>query len=184
MLWGVDDATHDPVGTDFDPWSSKKGSEDLIPWLTRAVDPQVEPRFGSAPYPEGRAVVLRVEAAHHNPVKFKGRAFIRVDSYKKLLTDNPEYERRLWKRLGSKQFERGVALDGLEPGDVTQLLDLTIRNAGAQQGPGVQNPQGSNRGGVVVPPRSHRRPAQHAVRALLGRSPALIVDSSRAGAAE
>ena len=42
LVWGVRDRDHAIVGTKFDPWTRKAaGNEDLIPWLTRNLDPQV-----------------------------------------------------------------------------------------------------------------------------------------------
>ncbi len=38
LVFGIDDATHGVVGTDFDPYATKaKGNQDLLPWL--AVEP-------------------------------------------------------------------------------------------------------------------------------------------------
>src|SRR5690554_6288073 len=57
MAWGVRDSDYAIVGTSFDPFSEKKGNEDLIPWLTRELDPQIHFEFDVLEL-EGNRVVL------------------------------------------------------------------------------------------------------------------------------
>lgn len=45
MVWGVDNKTHEIVGTNFRPASTKKGNEELENWLLHLMTPQIDFRF-------------------------------------------------------------------------------------------------------------------------------------------
>jgi ATP-dependent DNA helicase RecG len=123
MVWGVEDDTHDVVGTTFRPYTAKRGGEDLIPWLTRGLSPQIHFSFDDVVVDGNWAVVLRIEAAHDRPTQFEGTEWIRIGSYKKKLKDYPDHERRLWKSFDSRAFESLTAVDHLTENEVLDLLD-------------------------------------------------------------
>ena len=95
LVWGVHDADHAVVGTTFDPTAAKVGNEDLLPWLLRLTSPHVSLDAVSVDA-RARVWILKIGAARSVPVAFKKTRFVRVGSYKKLLADHPEMERRLW----------------------------------------------------------------------------------------
>lgn len=123
MLWGVEDVSHEIVGTTFRPNSAKRGGEDLIPWLTRGLSPQIHFTFDEVPVDGRSAVLLGIAAAYDRPTQFNGNEFIRVGSYKKKLKDYPDHERRLWKSFDSRAFESLTAADHLSRDAVLDLLD-------------------------------------------------------------
>lgn len=123
LLWGIADKDHALVGTDFEPGSSKKGNEELKPWLTRLLDPQIPFDFHTIEIEGKRVVILRIPAAMRKPTKFQGRAYIRIGSYKKPLDSHDEHQRRLWEQLNSYSFEASSAAEDLREEDITQLLD-------------------------------------------------------------
>lgn len=123
MVWGVDDTTHEIVGTDFDPFSAKKGNEDLQPWLVRSLHPQIHFEFNIFTVDDKRVVLLEIDAANTHPVRSGETAYIRVGSYKKKLKDYPELERRLWKSLEQASFESASAITGLNESEVLSLID-------------------------------------------------------------
>lgn len=45
VVWGVDDVTHDVVGTTFRLALAKKGNEELENWLVRLLSPRIHFRF-------------------------------------------------------------------------------------------------------------------------------------------
>jgi predicted HTH transcriptional regulator len=47
MLWGIDDKTHDIIGTSFNPSTAKIGNEELENWLLRLLNPKINFRFFS-----------------------------------------------------------------------------------------------------------------------------------------
>jgi ATP-dependent DNA helicase RecG len=128
LIWGVDDATHELVGTSFDPHTAKVGNEALENWLHTLTDPQVRLVFHVVDAPaspgEGprRLVMMEVGAATHRPVRFHGEEFIRVGSYKKKLKDHPEKERELWRVFDRSSFAEGIALRELDQAETLSRL--------------------------------------------------------------
>ncbi len=123
MLWGIDDQTHEVVGTRFAPGSTKVGNEELENCLLKLLTPKIEFSFHSVIVDEMPIVLLEISPAFRHPVRFKNQAFIRVGSYKKKLKDFPEKERPLWRALDRTPFESGIAGEHLEGDDVLRLLD-------------------------------------------------------------
>lgn len=124
MAWGVRDTDHFLIGTSFNPFAVKKGNEDLVPWLTRMLDPQVHFEFRSVEIGAGiRVWLLEIEAARSRPVAFSGSEYIRVATQKHKVKDYPEHERRLWKAFETEVFESGTALDRVREEGVLELID-------------------------------------------------------------
>ena len=94
LAWGVDDQTHDIVGTIFQPRMVKVGNEELESWLLRLLEPKINFHFFDVTIDSFKVVILEIDAAYYHPVCFEGQEFIRVGSYKKKLKDFPEKERQ------------------------------------------------------------------------------------------
>ncbi|SIP89558.1 Predicted transcriptional regulator, contains HTH domain [Cellulosimicrobium aquatile] len=125
LVWGVSDVAHQLVGTEFDPRIAKKGNEDLEPWLTRLLTPQVSLRFRQVAGVGVSVWILEIGAARSSPVAFSGTEWIRVSSYKKRLSKHPELERKLWRTFERETFETGVAESRATAQEVLQLLDYS-----------------------------------------------------------
>lgn len=125
LLWGIEDGSHEIVGTVFDPSIAKIGNEELESWLLRSLMPKIQFRFHDITLDDKRVVVLEIASASRSPVQFKGVEFIRVGSYKRKLKDFPEKERALWRRFDEVPFEHGVAAERQTTDDVLRLLDYT-----------------------------------------------------------
>lgn len=123
LVWGVDDNTHEVVGTAFDPISAKVGNEELESWLLRLLNPKINFRFHPLQVDGKELVLLEICAAFRHPVRFKGTEYIRVGSYKKKLKDFPEKERELWRVFDRTPFEREIAAENLAADEVLKLLD-------------------------------------------------------------
>ena len=68
LLWGIDDASHDVIGTIFAPSKTKVGNEELENWLQRLLRPKIHLSFWELEL-EGRLVVLlEIERAFRHPV--------------------------------------------------------------------------------------------------------------------
>ena len=123
LVWGVDDKTHQVLGTNFTPITQKKGNEELENWLLRLLEPKIHFHF----YPfefEGHCVVLlEIARAHRHPVRFQGEEFIRVGSYKKKLKSYAEKERTLWRVFDQTPFEEMVAMERVDDEGILKLLD-------------------------------------------------------------
>ena len=123
LVWGVDDDTHDIVGTTVNPAQERKGNEELESWLLRLLAPRIAFSFFEVPTEQGRVVLLEVQRAARRPVQFQGQEFIRVGSYKKKLKEYPEKERELWRIFDATPFESGIALEHVTALQVLELLD-------------------------------------------------------------
>ena len=123
MVWGVDDQSHDIVGTTFRPTATKIGNEELENWLLRLLAPKINFRFHEIVVDEQPVVLLEIGAAFRHPVRFRNQEFIRVGSYKKSLKEYPEKERDLWRVFDQTPFERDIAVEHVNSEDIFLLLD-------------------------------------------------------------
>ncbi len=123
LVWGVHDRTHAVTGTGFDHRRSKVGNEELESWLLRLLNPRINFRFWSTEVEEKRVVVLEIDRAWREPVRFQQVEYIRVGSYKKTLKEFPEKERQLWRVFDRISFEAGIAAAALGGDEVLRLLD-------------------------------------------------------------
>jgi ATP-dependent DNA helicase RecG len=123
VLWGVEDESREIKGTSFDPSTAKKGNEALEFWLSKRLDPKPYFQFKEIDHPQGRVVVLEIEAATHAPIKFIGLPYIRVGDATPVLGDHPEQEARLWSLIQSYAWETGIAKQYVAASDVVALLE-------------------------------------------------------------
>lgn len=123
VLWGVQDDDHAIVGTRFAPGAAKVGNEELETWLLRLLEPKLHFRFFTVEVDGQRVVLLEIERAQRQPVRFEGVEFIRVGSVKKKLKDLPEKERALWRVFDHRPFEVGRARENATSDEVVSLLD-------------------------------------------------------------
>jgi len=123
LIWGVDNDSHEIIGTTFDPTRGKIGNEELESWLLRHLSPKINFRFHLLQADENPAVLLEIGAAFRHPVQFKNMEYIRVGSYKKKLKDFPEKERELWRVFDRTPFEREVAAENVTADEVLKLID-------------------------------------------------------------
>ncbi|MBF0308964.1 MAG: putative DNA binding domain-containing protein [Magnetococcales bacterium] len=124
LVWGVDDATHEVIGTTFIPEEARNGNEELRVWLARMLNPRLVFTFHRFQMGGKEVVLLEVPSAKNQPTQFAGDEFIRIGSSKKPLKGYPEYERDLWRLFDRKPFETGIALENLAESDVLSLLDF------------------------------------------------------------
>ncbi len=118
LVFGVDDGTHEVVGTAFDPYAVKgKGNQDLLPWLSSGLAPNTGFEIHVVDHPGGRVVVFEVAPAKYQPVRFYGVGHVRVGSSKTELSRHPEKERALWARGRDWTGEvcEGATLADLDP---------------------------------------------------------------------
>lgn len=123
LVWGVEDGTHDVVGTTFRPTQAKKGDEELENWLIQLMSPRIHFRFVEFEMDGKQISMIEIPRAAHRPVQFKGVEYIRVGSYKKKLKDFQEKERNLWRIFDVTPFEQQVAVERVDASDVLTLLD-------------------------------------------------------------
>ncbi len=125
FVWGIDDSTHDVVGSVFSPSKSKVGNEELENWLLRLLEPKINFEFHSVSIESLPVVILEIHAAFRHPVRFNGQEYIRIGSYKKKLKDFPEKERELWRVFDTTPFEQLIAAENQTSTDILHLLEIT-----------------------------------------------------------
>ena len=57
LIWGINDKTHEIIGTNFKPTAEKIGNENLDNWLLRLLEPKIEYRFYEVNI-DGKHIVL------------------------------------------------------------------------------------------------------------------------------
>ena len=100
LLFGIEDKTHDVIGTTFKSKECKKGNEELENWLLRKLKPRVDFKIIEHVYNDISIVIFKIDPTHNTPIKFDNIAYIRVGTYMKKLSEYPEKERKIWKRIG------------------------------------------------------------------------------------
>ncbi len=123
IVWGVDDESHEVVGTHFRPKHTKYKQQELESWLLQKIEPKINFAFHEVTHNSVIAVILEIAVANHRPVKFDGIEYIRIGSYKKKLAQFPEKERELWRIFDRVPFERQIAKENLEGSEALALLD-------------------------------------------------------------
>ena len=125
MVWGIEDTTHNIVGTTFKPSCTKHNNQELESWLLQKLEPKVDFSFYEFNYQGVDIVILEIKPTRFKPVKFDGVEYVRIGSYTKKLQMFPEKERELWRSLERIPFERQIAMKGIEGEKVLQLLDFS-----------------------------------------------------------
>jgi len=119
LVFGIENETHNVVGTKFKPKSHSIGNEELENWLARFLEPRIDFKIYEFKQNSKRIAIFEIDPTERTPVKFKDIAYIRVGSYTKKLSDFPEKERKIWKRETtydwSTQICGSAAISDLEP---------------------------------------------------------------------
>lgn len=123
LIWGIEDGSHDIIGTTFKPRESKVGDEEVENWLLRHLSPKIKFNFYDLTIEGESVVLLEIDAAFRHPVQFKNIEYVRIGSYLKKLKDFPEKERELWRIFDETPFERGIAQENLLEEDALSLID-------------------------------------------------------------
>lgn len=123
ILWGIEDQTHKLVGTEFRPFITKVGNEELENWLVTQLDPRINVLIKEIEIESKRLVLFEIQAASNRPSGFKGREYIRIGSYTKDLREHPEKERELWKLFDKLTFEKSIAKENVSDTAVLSLIN-------------------------------------------------------------
>lgn len=125
LVFGIQDATHNIVGTKFLPSTEKIGNEELEFWLSKHINPRIDFRIYEFQFENKQIVVFQIPPAINQPVKFNNIAYIRVGTATPKLSDYPEKESKIWNNINKKSFEKGIAKENLTIPEVLKLLDYS-----------------------------------------------------------
>ncbi|MGP5360198.1 RNA-binding domain-containing protein [Psychrobacter celer] len=119
LVFGVEDGTHEIVGTSFSPRTKKaKGNEDLEHWLVSRLSPKIHFTIHELQV-DGKAVVLfEIPAATDTPISFLHEPYIRIGSVTKLLKHYPDQSRKLWQNQAddwSAEVCHEATIEDLDP---------------------------------------------------------------------
>jgi ATP-dependent DNA helicase RecG len=134
LIFGIQDATHNAVGTSFKPTVEKKGNEELENWLAKGLTPRIDFKIHEVDYDGKPIVIFEIDAASGRPVKFQDKAFIRVGSYKKQLSEHPGKEQKLWLKTSSVDWTAQIC-EGASLMDLSQEAIKKARDEYRQKHP-------------------------------------------------
>ena len=103
IVWGIDNDSHDILGTNFDQYGDYKG-EPLQNFLARNLSPSINFKFDETTLNNKRLVILTIPAAKDMPTSFKNNRFIRIASLKCNVKDYPQREKELFKKLNREEL--------------------------------------------------------------------------------
>ncbi|MCQ2146406.1 MAG: putative DNA binding domain-containing protein [Bacteroidales bacterium] len=125
MVWGIDDSTHEVVGTNLDLQVLKKGNEEIEAWLRRMLSSNAVFRFERTEI-DGKTVgILTIQKAIRTPVTFQKVPYVRNGSQTKKLADISSLQEKLWTKLGQGRYEMLVAVADLSLERALHIIDYT-----------------------------------------------------------
>lgn len=98
MIWGINDKTHEIVGTNID-YNKDINNEPIKHYIARKLNPSISFEFEETIINDKRVVVLIIPAAKIIPTAFNDVRYIRIGSSKENLKKYPERESRLFSIL-------------------------------------------------------------------------------------
>ena len=90
LVWGVDDKTHEIIGTDVRLPLVHSGNEELANWLRTMLSGNADFQFDAVEIDGKHLELIIISAAKTYPVSFEKVNYIRVGSYTKKLHDLQE----------------------------------------------------------------------------------------------
>lgn len=123
LVFGIEDATHKLVGTDFSPLAEKKGNQELENWLVTQLNPRIDINIYEFNFNDLHFAIFKIQATRNTPVSFRGEYYIRVGSYKKKLDEHPEKEREIWRIENTPVFENAIAYDNATEEEILKYID-------------------------------------------------------------
>jgi predicted HTH transcriptional regulator len=126
LVYGIEDNTHNLIGTDFNPLHTKIGNQELENWLATQLNPRIDFNIFEFDFDNKHFALFRIPATRNTPVGFRGEYYIRIGSYKKRLDDHPERERKIWNIDKQPVFENEIAAKNVSKDEVLILIDYPV----------------------------------------------------------
>ena len=124
LIFGIEDDSHNIVGTKFKPKTEKVGGEELEHWLIKMLNPKIDFRFYEYTMNEKSLVMIEIPATTDNPVRFRHKSYIRIGSYTKELTEYPEKERQIWNKTSRQVFENEIVKQNITADEIINFLNI------------------------------------------------------------
>ena len=123
LVFGIEDGTHNIIGTSFRAKSHKKGNEDLEMWLANRLNPRIDFESFEFDYNEDKHISLyRIPATTSTPIEFLHESYIRVGTMTKKLSGYKEKEAKIWRKANKITLDKMIAKSGVSSSDIISLL--------------------------------------------------------------
>lgn len=122
IVFGVEDETHQVIGTTFKAKQHKKGGEELEMWLLNRLNPRIDIECYEFEMDEMHISMYKIPAATDRPVTFLNVAYVRVGSLTKKLLNYPEKEKKLWRLHNERPLDKSIAKVCSNANEVVSLL--------------------------------------------------------------
>ncbi len=123
MVWGVEDNSHEIIGTTVRLKQKKRGNQEIESWLRLLLSRNADFKFLSVDIDGKHVEVIVIEKAQGIPVSFEKIEYIRVGSYTKKLNEFPALQAQLWDKLRHQQFENTFAKTDLQLQQALHMLN-------------------------------------------------------------
>ena len=125
LIFGIDDDSHEIIGTNIVLKNKKKGNEELEAWITRLLNPKISFNFYDIEINNKKVSIIEIKRAEYTITKFKSTAYMRIGTSKKPLNDFVGKEKELWGIINSMPFEMCIAIGNLTSTEVLQKLEYS-----------------------------------------------------------
>lgn len=126
MIWGIDNDTHEIIGTDYNLQTLRKGNQELENWLRSLLSKNADFEFHSVPVNDKNVGVLIIYKAVNQTVMFEKADYIRIGSYTKKLNEYPALQAQLWDRIRNSKFEEQFAKQDLSLEEAIRYLECSV----------------------------------------------------------
>lgn len=124
LVFGVEDETHNIIGTTFKAKTHKVGNEELENWLVSRLNPRIDVECYEFDFQGKHISLYRIPCATDRPLSFLHTAYIRVGSLTRKLMDFPDKEAKLWINNRSKLLHQIPAKSCRNINEVISLLSV------------------------------------------------------------
>jgi len=116
LVLGIEDKTNRVIGTNFVPSVNKIGNQDYELWLRTLVEPKIKFEIFEFEYQSQQLILFRIPSAKGEPVNFKHKPYIRINSQKTELKNYPAYIRDIYNSLEdwSSKIIEGATFEDLD----------------------------------------------------------------------
>ena len=125
LVWGIEDHTHNVVGTDVSLNAKKEGNEPFLLWLSKMLDPRINLLVETVDYEGENVEILCVTPSYERPVRFQGQAYVRIGPAQQKLSDYPDLERSIWQITSRFSFESSIIQPNATVDDLNGHYDFT-----------------------------------------------------------
>lgn len=134
LVFGVENQTHKVVGTNVSLDTRKVGAEDLLHWMHKSLQPPIQITHKKITIEGTTVEILRLAPPYQHPIRFNGKAYIRIESSLHPLNDHPAKEGALWQAVSRFTFESEKARTGLSEQQLESLFFLSELTEGLAEG--------------------------------------------------